>query len=246
MPMLNNKRIDSIGEHATTAATFGRREIAFHVAGRTHRFLLATPEAEQWYAPPKAHAMLEYEWVSRNVKLAGEIVYDVGCHHGHYALALAAERPSKLVCIDAVEANVTIARANLASNSYVAEMHFLAISTRDGTAEFTGDTNGRVVDEGVLRVPSARLPSVAADATVIKLDIEGEEFRVLPDQLKQLPGVHTWIIEIHPWKTRDPRQLVPLLTDHFDVQWINRAEMRVEPLPKVADWSSHTTVICRR
>ena len=228
-------------------AGFVPREIDFAVADHVHQFRLATEEAADWYDPPKPHAMLEYEWVARHVKLAGETVYDIGCHHGHYALVLAAERPRKLVCVDAVEANCAITRQNLALNGFVADVRHLAVSTRDGTVEFTADTNGRVVERGVYRVPAGRLPTIARDATVIKLDIEGEEFRVLPDQIDQLPNVHTWVIEIHPWKTRDPHALLPLLQERFSVEWVNRATMRVEPYPATgADWSKHTTVICRR
>ena len=232
---------------AQEAAGFAPRLIDFAVAGRTHRFFLATAEAEQWYDPPKPHAVLEYEWVAANLPLAGERVYDIGSHHGHYALVLAAERPGKLVCVDAVASNCDVTTVNLALNGFTADVVHTAVSTRDGTVEFTADSNGRVVERGVVRVPSARLPSLAADATVIKLDIEGEEFRVLPDQIDALPGVHTWIIEVHPWTTRDPHQLMPLLQQRFDVRWVNRATMRVEPYPASgADWSNHTTVFCTR
>lgn len=226
---------------------FWPRLIDFDVAGRRHRFLLATPEAEQWYAPAKAHATLEYEWVAWHVDLCDEVVLDVGSHHGHYALVLGSMLPRKLICVDAVESNCAITKANLALNGMADDVRHLAVSTREGFVEFTGDSNGRVVERGVHRVPSARLPSIAPDATVIKLDIEGEEFRVLPDQMDELPGVHTWIIEIHPWTTRDPLKLMPLLLARFDdVRWVNKAAMRVEPYPADADWSGHTTVICRR
>lgn len=222
--------------------------IEFPVGGFTHQFFLATPEARQWYNPPKPHATLEYEWVFENLQLENEAVYDIGSHHGHYALVLAAARPRKLVCVDAVESNCDVTRVNLALNGYTsAKVLHRAISTRDGEVEFTAESNGRVVERGVYRVPSSRLPTIAADATVIKLDIEGEEFKVLPDQIDQLPGVHTWIIEIHPWKTRNPHELLPLLLERFDVQWLNRATMRVEPYPgDTADWSQHTTLFCTR
>ena len=220
--------------------------IPFTAAGRTHRFFVATPEARSWYDPPKSHAIAEYEWIAANLKIAGETVVDVGSHHGHYALVLAGLGPKQLTCIDAVDSNCDVTTVNLALNGVQAEVRNTAITTRDGTAQFTRESNGRVVERGVIEVPAARLPTVAAGATVIKLDIEGEEFRVLPDQLDQLPGVHTWIIEIHPWKTRDPHQLMPLLTRQFDVQWLNKAALRFEPYPADAPWSEHTTVVCRR
>ena len=220
--------------------------IPFAVAGKTRRFFVATPEARDWYDPPKNHAMAEYEWIAANLKLAGETVLDVGSHHGHYALALAGLGPKTLMCVDAVQSNCDVTTVNLALNGIDAAVVHSAVTTRNGTAQFTRESNGRVVERGVFEVPAVRLPTLAPDATVIKLDIEGEEFRVLPDQLAEMAGVHTWIIEVHPWKTRDPHQLMPLLTRQFDVQWLNKEKLRFEPYPANAEWTGHTTVVCRR
>lgn len=218
----------------------------FRVGTHAMRFFFATPEAKAWYDPIKPYAQLEYEWITKNIDLAGQTVLDVGSHHGHYALVLAAMQPKKLICVDAVETNCAITEVNLSLNGFDPVIRHCAVTTRTGPVQFTGDTNGRVVDRGVITVHGTRLPTLAPEATIVKLDIEGEEFRVLPDQLDQMPKTHTWIIEIHPWKTRDPYKLLPILEERFDVQWINRATMSVEPYPQDADWSSHATVICRR
>lgn len=210
------------------------------------RFLFATPEAQAWYDPVKPYTQLEYEWVAQNLDLSKELVVDVGTHHGHYSLVLAAMEPKKLVCVDAVESNCAIAEANLALNGFDPVIRHCAITTTNGKVQFTGESNGRVVDRGVIEVSGVRLPSLEPKATVIKLDIEGEEFKVLPDQLAEMKDAHTWIIEIHPWKTRDPHQLMPLLTSMFDVLWVNRKAMAIEPYSPDADWSLHSTVICRR
>ncbi|MBC7784853.1 MAG: FkbM family methyltransferase [Burkholderiales bacterium] len=218
----------------------------FSIAGHALRFFFATPEAQAWYDPIKPHTRLEYEWIVKNLDLTNETVVDVGTHHGHYALVLAAMKPKKLICVDAVESNCAIAEANLALNGFNPSIRHCAITTKNDKVQFTADSNGRVVERGVIEVQGLRIPTLEPAATVIKLDIEGEEFRVIPDQIDELPNVHTWVIEIHPWKTRNPLDLMPLLTSRFDVQWINRAAMSVEPYPDDADWSVHTTVICRR
>ncbi len=219
----------------------------FRVGRHAMRFLFATPEAQQWYDPIKPYAQLEYGWVAANLNLEGQHVVDVGTHHGHYALLLASMGAASLTCVDAVESNCAIAEANLCLNGFDPAVRHLAITTKQGKVQFTGESNGRVVERGVIEVSGVRLPTVAVNATVIKLDIEGEEFRVIPDQIDELPSAHTWIVEIHPWKTRDPHKLMPILQERFsDIRWINRAAMTVEPYPGDADWSTHTTVICRR
>ena len=190
--------------------------------------------------------MLEYEWVMKHVKLEGEVVVDVGAHHGHYAIVLASMKPNKLTCVDAVASNCDITTVNLALNDFSAMVKHAAVSTRDGVVQFTGESNGRVVERGVIEVPSLRLTTLCPDATVVKLDIEGEEFKVIPDQLNAMTNVHTWIIEVHPWKTRNPQDLLPLLTSRFETHWLNKSAGRFEAYPADADWSTHTTVICQK
>lgn len=227
-------------------ATFRPYIKPFRVGRKAMRFFFATPEAQAWYDPVKPYTQLEYEWIESNLDLSNDLVLDVGTHHGHYSLVLAAMEPRRLVCVDAVESNCAIAEVNLALNGFDPVIRHCAITTKDGKVQFTGDSNGRVVERGVIEVNGVRLPSLEPRATVIKLDIEGEEFKVLPDQIDEMKDAHTWIIEIHPWKTRDPQQLMPLLTSRFDVLWVNRNNMTVEPYPENADWSVHSTVICRR
>ena len=228
------------------AAAFRPYIKPFRVGRHAMRFFFATPEATAWYDPVKPYTQLEYEWVAKNLDLSKELVVDVGTHHGHYSLVLASMQPKRLVCVDAVESNCAIAEANLSLNGFDPVIRHCAITTTNGKVQFTADSNGRVVERGVIEVNGIRLPSLEPDATVVKLDIEGEEFKVIPDQIDEMKKAHTWIIEIHPWKTRDPQKLMPELTKRFDVQWVNRASMTVEPYPDDADWSVHSTVICRR
>ena len=63
---------------------------------------------------------------------------------------------------------------------------------------------GHIVDRGGIRRPARRLRSILPDATIVKLDIEGAEFEVLPAQIDDLPAPRVWIVEIHPARGRDP------------------------------------------
>lgn len=202
-----------------------------------------------WYDPIKPHALVEYEWVLRNVSLTGQKIIDAGAHHGQYALlfALGSGNSAAVLAVDAVESNCAITEANLSLNAARATVWHGAVGVADGTVQFTGETNGRIVDRGAVSIRSRRLPSLMADATIVKLDVEGEEFRILPDQLTEMTAVHTWIVEVHPWKTRNPLDLIRLFSSSgFELKWINRASLAVELYPADADWSVHTTLIASK
>lgn len=51
--------------------------------------------------------------------------------------------------------------------------------------------------EGRLRVPCRPLSQLAAEATVVKMDIEGHEYEVLDEALAKLPAVRAWALELH-------------------------------------------------
>src|SRR5262245_30132860 len=51
--------------------------------------------------------------------------------------------------------------------------------------------------EGVREVPCRRLEELVPDATVVKLDIEGHEYQVLPTALPALDKVRAWALELH-------------------------------------------------
>ncbi len=213
------------------------------------RFFYATQEAKDWYDPVKPHAALEFDWVSQHVPLAGERILDAGAHHGQYALFLAAKAGSvggEVITVDAVESNCSITEANLALNGLTAQVVHGAVTCRRGPVQFTGETNGRVVERGVTSVTGYRLIDLMPDTTVVKLDVEGEEFRILPEAVPAMPSVHTWIVEVHPWKTRDPHTLMPVFDSAWDVWRVEKASMRVEPYAAGARWDTHATVIARR
>jgi FkbM family methyltransferase len=221
----------------------------FSIKGHGVRFFIGTPEAAAWYDPLKPHTKLECEWIVTHLPLEKEKIIDGGAHHGLYAtvFALGSRNTSQVVAVDPVPSNCDLTRVNLALNGVEARVEQCAISNADGYVPFAFETCGRIVPRSQDRKPARRLQAILPDATVIKLDIEGSEFHILPAQIDDMPDTHTWIVEIHPRTGKDPHSLVRSFENRgFDIWWFNRRTNHVEPYPAEASWETRTSIIARR
>ncbi len=219
------------------------------IKGCPCRFFYGTPLAKEWYDPLKPYAEAEYDWVVENIDLKNQKIIDGGAHHGQYSVifAVGSGHTSEVVSVDPVSSNCALIEVNMALNGAKAKIEQCAISDSDGTVLFSFGSNGRIVSKGGQVKPSKRLPTIMEDATIVKLDIEGAEFIVLPDQIDEMPTVHTWIIEIHPATSRQPVFLVDLFRRRdFELFWVNREGALVEPYPGSACWESHATIVAVR
>jgi len=188
------------------------------------RFFFATPEARAWYDPLKPYTLLEYEWVLKNVR--GDIIVDAGCHHGNYAVLF--WKSEYIECIDIVKSNVDICEMNLLLNGYVPGDDF--------------NLHHHRLEKGAgYKVLAARmLPDV------YKMDIEGAEFELMPDEIDDLPSVHTWIVEIHP-NAGNPDVIAGAFADRgFELLKVDRERMTVRPYTLGEHWLTHATLIARR
>jgi FkbM family methyltransferase len=211
--------------------------------GATFRY--ATQQAVDWYDPMKPYTKLEYEWVLENVPLEGEVVVDGGAHHGHYSIVLG--QGSKLIVVEPLIANLKRIGENLDKNGISPfKVYCSVITGQEGMQLFDGQENGRLCDTGAFLVKGYKLSHIAPDATVVKLDIEGTEFEVLPAAIDELPNVHSWIVEVHPW-AGDANALVGEFVERgFTVYQVDRAKLEVVPFVENGVWSSHTTVMALR
>ena len=58
------------------------------------------------------------------------------------------------------------------------------------------------------------------EATVIKLDVEGAEFDVVPAQIDDLPRARVWIVEIHSGRGKDPNLILGAFRERaFELWW---------------------------
>ncbi len=182
------------------------------------QFYIGNQEGKSWYDPPKPYALLEYQWVLDNIEIEGKRIMDVGAHHGHYAVIF--NGASKLLCIEPVAGNIAILKKNI-------------------------ELNRLDCDIAKVMIGKNNLPALMPDAQIVKIDIEGDEFKALPDAIDKLPEVKDWIVEIHP-KRGNPEIIVNAFKDRgFEIVKVYSSLMKVcEYKPEV--WNRHGTIIARR
>ena len=135
-----------------------------------------------------------YEWdkqacFARHVA-PGAVVFDIGANVGFYTL-LASKlvgAEGKVIAFEPVPSNVDFLKRHLALNA-VDNVRVVEAAVSDLQREVTfqeGETNsvGRIAEGGNLRVPSVTLDTLIATGSlppprVIKMDIEGAEYRAL-------------------------------------------------------------------
>lgn len=213
------------------------------------RFFHGTAQAADWYSPLGPHLIAEFEWVKQHIARKVENIIDAGAFHGLYSMVLAnaAGPGSRVIAVDPVESNGAIMEANFALNHLSIEIVKAVISDTESTQRFTRESCGKISDSGALAVAGRTLPSIMADATIVKLDIEGAEFSVLPLQLDEMHRVHTWIVEIHPGYGSDPRTLLNLFRERpFQLFKLERHSATLIPLNKDETWNDRATLIALR
>ncbi len=212
------------------------------------RFFYATAQAASWYDPLKERNRRELQWLIANVAPEGQRIIDAGAYHGLYAtvFAKAAGEQGDVVAVDPVPSNQAVIEVNLAINGLCGRVEGCVVSNTDGEVGFSADSCGRIVDRGGIRRPSRRLRSILPDATIVKLDIEGAEFEVVPAQIDELPAARVWIVEIHPARGRNPVTVLDTFrTRPFDLWWGHPVSGQVEPYAG-EPWTARTTLIAIR
>lgn len=218
------------------------------IEGAPVRYFYATAQSASWYDPLKPRNRREIEWLIANIAPEGQKIIDAGAYHGLYTIvfAKAAGARGEVVAVDPVASNQAVIEANLAINRLRGRIEGCVVSNVDGEVGFSRDSCGHIVDRGGLRRPSRRLRSILPDATIVKLDIEGAEFDVVPTQIDELPHARAWIVEIHPGRGRDPAGVIdPFRMRRFDLWWSHPADGRVERYAG-GPWTSRTTLIALR
>jgi FkbM family methyltransferase len=213
------------------------------------RFFYGTREASEWYDPLKPYAILEYEWVVENVNLENQNIIDAGSHHGQYSVLFAAGsgNTSDIVSVDPVQSNCALTEVNMVLNGAVPRVVNCAVYDREGYVNFSNDSNGKILKGSGLKKKAKRLPQIMSDATIIKLDVEGAEYKIIPDQIDEMASAHTWIVEIHPHAGGCPSFLINVFREKgYDIKWVNREGNIVEPYPSNAKWNTHTTIFATR
>lgn len=218
--------------------------VTHNIGGLELRFLCATPQAAQWYDPVSKLGMAEYDWILENIDFAGQNIIDGGSHHGHYSSLMGlAAKGGKVVSVDPIDMNLSLIEVNLRLNQLEPHIVEGVIANSEGMVGFEDVSNGQMASVGGIQKPAKRLATIMPEATIVKLDLEGAEFSVLPAQIDEMPSVHTWIVEIH-CNHGDPKALTGLLADKgFRIHWVNTESGRVEEHRPDTQWNCHHTSI---
>jgi len=168
-----------------------------------------------------------------------DVILDCGAHIGMFTLLAAATFPDAR--IDAFEPdpeNLVWLRKQISVNHLAVNVMDAAVAASDGTARFKANLGcgGALVHDSVMRsasctvvVRTMRLATFIAELKserlLLKLDIEGEESKVLPDVLPFLPANCVLFIETHGgdngWQTAadlmKQHGFAPVITRRRDV-----------------------------
>lgn len=139
------------------------------------------------------------------VAFVPDAIVDCGAYQGYFSLLAHARFASApIVAFEPNAANYEGLVANIKRNHLAIDARAEAVSTSDGTATFSGDgCGGRLTAAGadavVVKVTDLRrvITELRPQQLLLKLDIEGEEARLLPALLPALPSRCAIFFEWH-------------------------------------------------
>jgi FkbM family methyltransferase len=161
--------------------------------------------------PEKANTP-QQRWYLSNMDLAGQVVADVGANVGRMSQFFFdhGDHATRVVSIEPLPQNLTQLRQRVAtanSERWTVQPHAAAVTVTPvrlrpfhtaaegwNAIALRPDVPSR---PDTLEVAGRPLSVLAPDATIVKLDVEGQEWVLLDSMLEQLPDAHTWAIELH-------------------------------------------------
>jgi FkbM family methyltransferase len=202
-------------------------------------------------------------WYADELPLAGGVIADVGANVGRLSEVFWREGGT-VVSIEPLRSNVRAIESRIAAlNASRWTVEACAIADHDGEIELAtfvakeldgawNSERARANETGV-RVPCRRLSTLVPDATVVKIDIEGQEYDVLDEALPRLERVQAWALELHMLSHRPLQRVLGQLHEHgFDAFAAGRkagdagdAPWRATAIPPTMSWSSVPTARVR-
>jgi FkbM family methyltransferase len=163
----------------------------------------------------------QLRWYAENIDPAGAFCVDVGANIGDVSQLFfdRGDQRTRVLSVEPVAPNVDALRKRIAAaatSRWTVERG--AVSDRTGPITLQARRDDKTGWNAMvcanppptehLEVEAFRLPELAPDAEIVKLDVEGHEYAILDDALGRMPSVRTWAIELH---MVEDRPLPPLL-----------------------------------
>lgn len=207
------------------------------------RFFYGTSLSRSWYDPIKPHAMAEYLWVQQNLELANQKIIDAGAHHGHYSVYFASMR-GIVTAVEPLPGNADLIKVNAALNQLNIKVIEAAVSDEIGEASFIPRSNGKLFAGVGVKVPVTTLVDIEPEASVIKLDIEGAEFKILPKVIEIMSKTSVWIIEAHQ-RAGSAQELATVFSNRgFTVNYLEKKSNKVMRFAPGSLINGTTTIFC--
>ena len=157
------------------------------------------------------------------VPFTPDAIIDCGAYEGYFSLLAASRFPGvPIVAFEPNARNLCGLKANLQRNQVAVDVRPSAVSTTDGTALFSGSGCGGRIGENAVEsvvVPVTDLCRLIAETRterlLLKLDIEGEEAKLLPALMPVLPMQCALFFEWHHGKLEYERAVSLLGANGF-------------------------------
>lgn len=197
-------------------------------------------------------------WYADELPLAGAVIADVGANVGRLSEVFWREGGT-VVSIEPLRSNVRAIESRIATlHASRWTVEACAVADHDGEIELVpfvakeldgawNSDRARAPDKTArIRVPCRRLSALVPDATVVKIDIEGQEYEVLDEALPRLERVQAWALELHMLSDRPLEGVLGQLHEHgFAAFAAGRAPAdppdapwRAIEIPSTTSWSS--------
>lgn len=188
--------------------------------GTKLKFWIGDSEGESWYGQSKTDGLdHEMDFLLKNVVSPDDVVFECGAHHGWTTMVIASRlKKGRLVAFEPNRGNYKILQKNIELNSITnVTTVWAAIAATTGKTRIYEKSNGSVVPPlfsraiiskrmlnviyGVAEVPTISLDEYARSngitPTLLKIDVEGFECKVLEGATEILAKRPKLIIEIH-------------------------------------------------
>ena len=221
-------------------ASFRPYVITKTVGGESFPFRIGDETGELWYREPRAWTSPELPFIRDRMLSTSDLVFDVGAHHGLWAV-LMARHCRHVLAIEPNPHNVAILKENIKLNALanVAIRQAAAGEALGSIALFADSGQGGVAREAgsaALKVELLTLDQLAREygfPQMLKIDVEGSEAFTLKGASQILERRPKIAIEVHvEWVGRygsSVSEVIRLLHLEFYRVWVLPHKSRLEP-----------------